>query len=123
MFSKIKFNYIEKSGRKTLTQVELIDGYQPSKKDLSNISRLFQIGEMINNLLPEDEENNNVYELLALALENLHKFETSEYVLRFKKRLLKELGYGDIDKSEHELDQYIESILEKPLRSKKIFEV
>lgn len=122
LFSKIKFNYIEKSGRKTLTQVDLIDGYQSSKQDLPNISRLFQIGEIVDGLVPENQTNPKVYDLLNLAFSNLHKFDTPNYLIRFKQKLLKELGYGDHSKSDDELDRYIESILERPLKSKKIFQ-
>lgn len=120
LFSRIKFEVIEKYDRKTLTHVDLKDSYRHSKKDLSNISRLFQIGELINALLPENQSNETIYDLLEKALGSLHKFDTPEYLRRFKVRMLKELGYGSHDKDENSIDAYIEFILEKPLKAKNI---
>src|SRR3989339_377658 len=54
LFSHIRFELFEKGERKTLTSVELLSSHQHNKSALHNISRLFQIGELIDGLLPED---------------------------------------------------------------------
>lgn len=120
LFSKIACDMIEKKGHKTLTHVTLLNSYRHNKKSLNNISRLFQIGELIDGLLPENQPNHDVYDLLETALTNLNKFETTEYIRRFKVRILEYLGYGSRDLDDQTLDNYIESILEKPLRVKNI---
>ncbi|MFH2085389.1 MAG: DNA repair protein RecO [bacterium] len=116
LFSHIKFELFEKNDRRTLTSVELLDGHQSSKRSLSNISRLFQIGELIDALTVEHDPHPEVYNLLVTALANLSRFDTPEYLYRFKKKLLDLLGYGDRPLTISGIDDYIESLLDHPLR-------
>jgi len=118
LFSHIKFEIFEKNDHRTLTSVELLDGHHLSKTSLSNISRLFQIGELVDALTVEHDPHKEVYDLLVTALANLSRFETEEYLYRFKKKLLAILGYGDRPLTLTEIDDYIESLLESPLRTK-----
>jgi len=123
LFSHIRFDVIEKNDRMTLTSVELLDGHHVSKTTLANISRLFQIGELIDRLTVEHDRHTEVYDLLVLALANLARFETPEYIFRFKKKLLEILGFGlPVIQSEVEgsniVDNYIDSLLTHPLRAK-----
>ncbi len=118
LFSHIRFEVFEKNDRHTLTSVELLDGHHVSKTKLGNISRLFQIGELVDVLTPEHDPHIEVYELLVTALANLSRFETPEYLYRFKKKLLNFLGYGDRPLSPSDIDDYIESLLTRPLRAK-----
>lgn len=118
LFSHIRFELFEKNDRRTLTSVELLDGHHISKTSLSNISRLFQIGELVDRLTVEHDPHEEVYELLVTALANLSRFETPEYLFRFKKKLLDILGYGDRDLTEKEIDAYIDTLLDRPLRTK-----
>jgi len=118
LFSHIKFEIFEKNDHRTLTSVELLDGHHLSKTSLTNISRLFQIGELVDALTVEHDPHKEVYDLLVTALANLSRFETEEYLYRFKKKLLAILGYGDRPLTLTEIDDYIESLLESPLRTK-----
>jgi DNA repair protein RecO (recombination protein O) len=118
LFSHIKFELFEKSDRRTLTSVELLNGHHLNKTTLSNISRLFQIGELVDALTPEHDPHTEVYELLVTALDNLARFETEEYLFRFKKKLLELLGYGDRPLTLSEIDDYIGTLVIRPLRSK-----
>lgn len=120
LFSHIKFELIEQNDRRTLTSVELLDGHHVNKTTLGNISRLFQIGELIDALLPEDDPHVEVYALLQSALTHLHRFATPEYLYRFKKKLLLLLGYGDRELTMDQIDNYIESLLSRPLQAKSI---
>ncbi len=117
LFSRIKFELVIKNDRKTLTHVELLTSYRHNKTNLRHIKRMFQIGELINELMPEDQPNSAVYDLLETALTYLNRFETPDYLYRFKLRLLQELGYGKAGLSLQTIDTYIESILERPLRA------
>ena len=120
LFSQIKFELFEKNDRRTLTSVELLDGHHISKTTLGNISRLFQIGELVDALTPEHDPHAEVYELLVTALANLSRFETPEYLYRFKKKLLELLGYGDRPLTEGEIDDYIGTLVARPLQTKSI---
>lgn len=120
LFSHIKFELFEKSDRRTLTSVELLNGHHLNKTTLANISRLFQIGELVDALTPEHDPHEEVYDLLVTALGNLSKFETPEYLFRFKKKLLELLGYGDRPLTSEEIDDYIATLVIRPLRSKNV---
>jgi len=113
-FCLIKFGVVERRDRRTLTQVELLNSYRLGKQKLSDISRLFALGELIDGLLPEDDPHPEVYQLLTTALAHLSRFETSAYLIRFKLKLLELLGYGT---PPGDLDAYLESLLSRPLRS------
>lgn len=113
LFNLIRFEVVGRGERKTLTSVELVDGYRLGKKKLPDISRLFTIAELIDSLIPEAAPHPEAYDLVATALTHLHRFETPDYLLRFKKKLLLLLGYGE---ASVDIDSYIESILEHPLR-------
>lgn len=125
LFSHISFELFEKNDRRTLTSVELIDGHHPSKTSLNNISRLFQIGELVDRLTVEHDPHEEVYDLLVTALCNLSRFDTPEYLYRFKVRLLYLLGYLPSLENwktgipEHDtIDDYIDSLLDRPLSRK-----
>lgn len=121
LFSLIRFEMIEKAGRKTLMHVELVDSYRKGKQSLEDISRLFQMGELVDALVPEEDPQQMIYLLLAKACEHLSQFDTPEYLYRFKLRLLRELGFENTALRPDQLDDYIESILSRPLRAKQIF--
>lgn len=118
LFSHIKFELFEKNDRRTLTSVELLNGHHVSKTTLPNISRLFQIGELVDQLTPEHDPHPEVYDLLVTALGHLSRFDTPEYLYRFKKKLLQLLGYGDRPLTPDEIDDYIDTLVSRPLRTK-----
>lgn len=120
LFSHIKFEVTEKQGRLTLTSVELLDAHHSNKTKLSNISRLFQIGELVDALTAEHDPNQAVYDLLQTALSHLSQFDTPAYLYRFKVKLLHLLGYGDRPLGESEMDEYITSLTTRPLQARKI---
>lgn len=116
LFSHIRFELFEKNDRRTLTSVELLNGHHPSKTSLVNITRLFQIGELVDRLTVEHDPHPEIYDLLSTALANLSRFETPEYLIRFKKKLLYYLGYGDYENKD--IDDFISTLLDRPLRAK-----
>jgi DNA repair protein RecO (recombination protein O) len=118
LFSHIKFEVFEKNDRRTLTSIELLNGHADSKTELKHISRLFQIGELVDRLTAEEEPGSEIYKLLVTALTHLSRFDTPKYMERFKKKLLSHLGYGTRDLGSIALDDYIESLLDRPLRTK-----
>jgi len=115
LFTHISCEVIEKNGRLTLTHVDLLHAHQASKLSLHNISRLFQIGELVDKLTAEEDPHPEIYDLLLTALTHLHRFDTPEYLTRFKKKLLTELGF---DPDPTNLDDYIESLLSRPLKTR-----
>ena len=120
LFSEIKFEIRESAGRTSLVSVELIDSHAEAKQGLKDMSRLFQLGELVDALVPEADPQVEVYELLQTALAHLTRFDTPEYVFRFKRRLLQLLGYWDTELTVQSIDPYLESLLQRPLRTRQI---
>lgn len=118
LYSLVRFEVIEKQQRNTLTHIEVVNSFRENKDALAHISRLFQIGELIDALTVEDDPHPSVYELLVTALTHLTRFETPEYLYRFKTKLLKELGFYRPDLNISTIDPYIESILNRTLNSR-----
>lgn len=118
LYSHLNFEIIEQNDRRTLTSVNLKNSHDQSKSDLKNISRLFQIGELIDALTAEDDPHPDIFSLLSLALINLHRISSPDYLTRFKKKLLILLGYWDDQLLDSQLDDYIDSLLTRPLRAK-----
>ena len=117
LYNHIKFEVSAHGQYKTLTHVELVSSFREGKRKLTDISRLFVIGELINSFLPEEDPNLEVFDLLLTALKNLAHFETPEYLVRFKKKLLIILGFWNDDTPDQDIDRVIESLLDRQLRS------
>lgn len=117
LYNLVRFEVSERGQYRMLLHVELVDSFRLGKRKLGDISRLFVFGELVDALVPEDDPHPEVYELLLTALTHLSRFESPDYLLRFKLKLLKLLGYGERSLTPELVDSYIESLLDRPLRS------
>jgi DNA repair protein RecO (recombination protein O) len=120
LFTEIAFEIRENRGKTDLVSVELIDSHAPAKAALGDIARLFQLGELVDALVPEAAPETEVYALLQTALAHLPRFDTPEYVFRFKRKLLQLLGYWDSELDAQSIDPYLESLIQRPLRARQI---
>lgn len=118
LFNQIRFEIVQKGSRRTLTHVELTNNYLSGKQHLGNINRLFQIGELVDALLPQEDPQLEVYQLLDQALIHLSRFDSPQYLLRFKKKLLQLLGYENLKLNDSQIDPYIESLINRSLHAK-----
>lgn len=116
----IKTQIIQSSRIPILTQTIIIDSFSQTKLSLSDITRLYQLLEVIDLLTPEQEPLPDVYNLLFQTLSRLpttvnkkklmlHTFHTMIQILGF-------IPPKSID--EASLKQLIETIADKKLHSK-----
>lgn len=106
-----------------LTEAETISHYQPIKMDLKKIGIVFHICELIDGLCAENQENRKIFFLLkellekmSLGIENIVKI-----VHKFEMDLIESLGfYSDQDLTGSKVSFFIESILERKLKSRQI---
>ena len=87
----------------------------------------YQYAELIDRLIPEYERNEEVFDLLSKTLQFLNpKIKSSQLKAidgYFKNRLIRLLGFWPSDRSTPvDIDQYIDSILEKPLKTRKMWD-
>lgn len=107
-----------------ISEVEKIRNFPEIRKNLKKVAFAYQICEMIDKLLPEQQVNRSLFNLLVaemIVLNDLPK--ESEYQLnRFIMKLLWDLGYLPKDKviPENNLDAFVSEVIERDLKSKQL---
>lgn len=92
---------------------------RPGLANLEQIGYFFYTSEVLDKLLPENQPHPESYSLLLQFLSNI----TETSVKKFTIELLWDLGYlprGDYPKQG--ISSFVESLIEKPLKSKKFLE-
>jgi DNA repair protein RecO (recombination protein O) len=111
------------SGMPVLTEVESLENFSVLKKDLKRIGVAFHFCELIDGLCAENQENEEIFNLLHLALKTISVNENLDLVsYRFELKLLKLLGFYHENQilEKEDTQNYIEAILERKLKTKQI---
>lgn len=109
----------------TVTETETIDQFSLLRKKLGRITLAYYLSELVDSLLPEKQEHRDVFLLLTDTLKTLnhpHSVNLPELRDQFSLTLLHALGFlrrENVLEGER-LEQYIESIIEKRLKTPKI---
>lgn len=128
-----QLNYTELSlykGRSlhTLTEAQMITTFPAIKENLAKTGLAYHICELIDGLCPENQEQSQLFFLLKKTLDKLEISEPNDMAVlihEFEIELLTSLGYWhDLPEASRTLDthQFIENILERKLRSHRVFE-
>jgi DNA repair protein RecO (recombination protein O) len=120
-----------------LTEIETLEQFDEIKNDLYKVGFAYHVCELIDGLCPENQENTLVFDLLSSTLHRLSRCYSDigtdddpmqqetllEVVHGFEVELLTLLGYWNNTTTTSNIGthNFIESILERRLRSKKIF--
>jgi DNA repair protein RecO (recombination protein O) len=112
-----------------LTEAQSIKNFSAIKDNLHKIGDAYHLCELVDGLCPENQENMKVFymlkNILTLLSENLYKVDSSTINIReFEIELLTTLGYwnkADMITEKFDTQTYIESILERKLKSRNIF--
>lgn len=115
------FNQVELSVRQgktfdTLTEAEVINTFPKLRKNLDLVGLAFHICEIVDGLCPEHQSHPKVYEMMIQVLNQLDH----GLVHLFEQNLLKELGYLPRENKEVDTTLFIEKILERKLKTKRI---
>lgn len=131
--NRIKANLTQKDGRYFLGEIELLESHQEIKKSLVLNAGLLSICEITNSLLPENEQNESVYQLFLETLSKLNSKRRVEIIVIFEVKLLQALGYGipesvnnwlnrkNWPKAQKEVSGYLEAVSERKIAGMKIF--
>lgn len=120
------FNLYQAGGESSmpiLTEVETIENYSDLKKDLKRIGLAYHFCELIDSLCAENQENEEIFILLNQALKKISDDNRLDLIsYRFELKLLKLLGFyrETAILQADETQEYIESILERRLKTKQI---
>lgn len=127
LLNLVSLNLYIRSFTPIVTEAQMINDYQLIKKDLVKVGYAYHICEITDGLCAENEENEAVFYLLSQTLDSICMAETNEImpiVKNYEFKLLELLGFAvNRMRSQEFFDMhvYIESLLERKLKSKDIF--
>jgi len=119
-FNLIEFHAVKSYSMPILTEVDLVNSFDEDKKNLDNYSKIFIICELLDSLCGEDLALLSLYKRV---IDYAYNQSGHEALIDFKTDLLVNLGYWNKDKkfaSEDDSYRYIESIIERKLKSRSI---
>lgn len=121
LLNLIRFNSVKTSKNFILTEVDLVNSFEGRRDTLDQCQAFFLICELIDNLCPFGQVNE---ELFTLTEDYLNTGDFSERsLLSFETKILMALGYWNMEKKfkdEKEATNFIESIIERKIKSKVI---
>ncbi len=123
LLNLVRFQAVRTSKNHILTEVELISSYETLKNNLPNVQILFLLCELIDKLCPLGQKHDDVFELIKTTLARV-KTDQEPAVSDFQKNILSLLGFWDGKKEFHndeDVRQFIESVIERKLKSKNFF--
>lgn len=97
LLNKVKLQVFRGKGMALLTEAESLKTFPKIKNDLLLSSYGSHLAELSDRLLPEEQPNPAVYNLLATALELLEKNPRQIFIRAFEVKLLSFLGYWGLD--------------------------
>ena len=102
-----------------MTEVELVNSFENRKCTLKQCEIAFFICELIDGLCPPGQTSQEIFSLVGKFLKD-GKYDDEE-LLAFETKLLSYLGYWNVEKkftNEKEARQFIESLMEKKIKSR-----
>lgn len=104
-----------------LTEAQGLHHFSGIKADLERIGNAYHLCELVDGLCGENQENENVFTLLLKTLHQLDLGEDIATTVRaFEISLLTTLGFYPQVSSQLDTNMFIENILERRLRSRRI---
>ncbi len=123
LLSLIDFQAVKSSKTYILTEVKLIDSFDQLKRDLEYIEQVFTMCELIEAIMPIGQSHPEVFDLMNRALcKMLEEKRTMAY---FQAKLLSILGFWDSKASfrnEAHVQEYVEQVIERKLKTPQAFE-
>jgi DNA repair protein RecO (recombination protein O) len=118
----IEFQAVKSGQYHVLTEVKLVSSQDHLKKELKYIKQVFLVCELINSIMPQGVAHADVFDLILRALPHISKDEKT--LIYFQAKLLTLLGFWDHTKSFKNADhveEYMQQIVEKKLKTPSIF--
>jgi DNA repair protein RecO (recombination protein O) len=126
VFNRLRLTLSNTKGMENIIEAELVEGFNEIGKDLAKTGYAYYLVEIVNELVPEREKHENIFELLNIALNNISSSKDqrkrNSISYSFALNLLNILGYVGVNQKipKSQLTTYIESITEKRLKAPKI---
>ncbi|KKU28427.1 MAG: repair protein RecO protein [Candidatus Amesbacteria bacterium GW2011_GWA2_47_11b] len=124
LFNEVKVSFIKGKGElDTLAEVQILETYSGWRKHLGRVNLAYQLVEVIDKLTPDHQPHQEIFEILRRSLSEIGnlKIDWKLKIENWKLQLLRELGYWPRTKDfTGEVDQFIESLINRPLNSPKL---
>lgn len=109
-----------------ITEAETVRSFRGWRKNLAKVGIAYHFCELVERLTVEDVKSQEIFNLLAgslLGLSQARSCDLDQASQNFAQKLLEETGFWPRGKSTDNLnlEEYIESLIEKKLRAKNIF--
>lgn len=120
LLNHINFQAVKGPKNLVLTEVQMVRTYQEVKKNLDDLGCLFLISELIDKLCPMHQKSEQIFSLIHSTMQNPMDLDQEKWMFNFEVNLLSALGFWDPSKQFQDLkdlQQYIESIIERKLKT------
>lgn len=121
LLNKIKFHSLQTKKNYILTEVEVISTFSELKDQKGKLSAVFLICELVDKLCPVNVKHENIFNLIDRTITDLYQKDTTTVLYQFEIQLLTYLGFWDEKKefkSSEDLESFIESIVERKIKSR-----
>lgn len=117
-----KVNLVLSSGKNfdIVSESAVIENFEGLRKNLKLVGLAYNICELTDKLTPERQESTIIFDLLSQTLKQLStKVVDKNLIINFKQKILEDLGYIQKGAKLKNIDEFIESITERELKSRK----
>jgi DNA repair protein RecO (recombination protein O) len=119
LLNLVRFQSVRTAKNFILTEIELINSYEGRKDTLKQCEVAFLVCELVNALCPYGQTNIELFSLVGKFLKEGESHD--EALVQFETEVLSTLGYWNTSKkfnAERDVRTYIESIIERKLKSR-----
>lgn len=116
LFNQVQLSIHKGRNFDILTEAEVLNSFPRIKKNLDLVGLAFHICEIVDGLCPEHQSHPRVYGLILELFNELNH----GLIHSFEKNLLTELGYLPKEHKELDTTSFIEKILERRLKTRRI---
>ena len=108
-----------------ITETQLINSFREFRKVFDKVCLAYHFCELTDRLTAYNQAHRQIFDLLKESLESLvdDKVDTEGLKIQFKEKLLQNTGFGLPQiRNNKNLDRYIESIIEKKIKTNHLLE-
>lgn len=121
VFSHIRFSAARGKNLDVLTEVEMIDSYEPIRNNLKRSVLAYYFIEVVGKTMREDEKNSEVYGILLHYLKQLEQSRNlRDLKNKFISKILVSLGFWPKGKKMVDHDRILTNIIERQLTSSRV---
>lgn len=121
VFNHIRFQAVSTNSLDLVTEVEIINSFEKTKLDLKKISLAYYLIEVVGRVLNDEERNDEIYDLLLSTLTKLEETNKLKSLrAEFMERILVLLGFLPEGKKVHDLDGFLEDVMERKVNSLRV---